>query len=425
MSSTTQSRLVLASQPATSGSRGYLRFHTGSTSFDDLPGRRSKLKDVLRRVQIAVKNLTAFGACPVADTQREFGGGKPAAVAALGTGKEPVRNAELLPIPSAFVFEHLAEHTEAGAADVLCQRRMLDHTPDVQALDRDHVKLPHQTRSELVEGVLACVRNLGVAASHFQPGLLSAVATLGLLCKPPLQESKPGGTLHRVAGVGYPGSVAERSQAADTEVDPHFLPGLGQVQNGFIEREGHEVAASRGLDYRRRGWFACELSRPFYTKPSELGDGEVFVVRFPFETTGCVFGGLPVLLGLETWELSPLCKEIGVGRLQVSKRLLERDATHFPQKRELRKFLLSGKRSTASVVVDGLTVLIGISSEPQRRIVSHPDTAERLRQYPLLRLARVEPECVLDVQLHKRFIILVSESNNLFNTNQRGNSSPA
>jgi hypothetical protein len=204
--------------------------------------------DVLGRVFITVENLSAFGACPITNIQREFGYGKPAAVTAFGRWEEPVGKPQFFAIPKAFVCEHLTEHPKAGARDVLCEGSVFYHSSHVEILNGNYVKLADESSSEFVERVFPGVCDFRVAACHPYCGSFPAVAPFGFSRQLPLQRCELRGTLHRVARIGYSFSIAKSRQSGNSKVNPNFLSGLREVWNGFIKSQRHEVASIRILD---------------------------------------------------------------------------------------------------------------------------------------------------------------------------------
>ena len=399
-----QSRLVHASQSRAFQGRSPDWSYRLSTCFNysrsnDLSGR--KFKNVFRRIFISAMGLSAFRACPVTDIQRELSHGKPAAGTALGARKETIRNAEFLPIPSAFIFEHGPEHSEAGAADVLGKRRVFHHPSHVQIFDCDHIELAHEPGGQFVQRVLAGVRDLRVTAGNCQLRLLAAVAAFSLLRKAPLEESQTFLPLPGVARVRDTLPVAECGKAGKPEVDTDFLPGLREVVDLLLESEGDEVFVVRRLGECDGAWVGLELAGPVDAEATELGDGKIFIRGIPLETAGCVFSSLLTLPVFELRELRTFSEEIRVGGLQVPEGLLERYRGDFLQVGELRQLLLGCQSRAASVIVGGNSRLETIHAESKSRVVSNPDTTESLSKNPLLRFAWIESECLLYFQLTK------------------------
>jgi hypothetical protein len=101
----------------------------------------------------------------------------------------------------------------------------------------------------------------------------------------------------------------------------------------------------------------------------------------------------------------PLGKEVLEGCLQMSQRLLLRDARRFPKPREFRVFPVDRPSGTAGVIVDWLAILKGIGPKLQSKVVGMSGATEIPRQLTLLTLSGVEAKCLS--YLHKRSTLLV------------------
>lgn len=265
---------------------------------------------------------SALHAVELADTHGHCRMDVPTSGATLRAWEEPVGDSDLFTVPHRLVFEHGAEDSKAGAADVLCERRQLDHSSNVQIFNAQDIELSNEPGGELVQRVLTSVRDAGVYLSYPQALTLPPLTFRFAACQHLLGASKPLGILRRVPRVGDPCPVGQSCQPRDSQVDPDRPSGLGERVLHLVEAKRHKVSPGAVLGYRDCGGSACELATPLDVKATDFGKGEVAVYRIPFESTGSELGGLSPVLALKARELRALSKEIGVSRLEVPQRLL-------------------------------------------------------------------------------------------------------
>jgi len=397
-----RAKLFDASTDTTFRSRSRDSIYKSSTSCH----RLSSGQNVFRSVLVSVQMLAAVFAFELSNFQAKASVDISATVTPLAAGKEPVRNAQLAPIPSAFVGQHLPEQAEAGATDVFGELVILDHPAHVQVLNRQNIEPAHQVGCELVERVLPAVGNLGVQSCHFQPLLIPSATTLDAPVENPLQSRQPCGMAGSVTRVGNFLPGGERCQPANSKVNPDLFPSLVERGLGwFIQTKTHEVTSVPALGYRAGSWLARETATPLDVETTDFGNCKVAIIRIPFESVDRVFSGLFAMLGSELWIGCPLSKKIGERGLQMPQSLLLRYTGRFTQPSELRVGAMFCESRAAGVVIDRLAVLEAVGAEAQGEVIDVTRTTELPRQLPRLAVGRVESVCVSN--FHKATIHLV------------------
>ena len=390
LSATSQCRLVDASTGLASASRSPKRSYKSSTSRFRLSGGQ----EILRRVFVAVVVCAAFGTGKLADIQRHSFVNVPASRASFAAGEEPIRNANLFPVPRSLVLQHRTEHAEAGATDVLGQAVVANHATHVQILDCQNIELANQIGCQLAQTILAAVGNVRLMLGDFQllpPPPITAFYATG---ENPLQSSQLASVPHRVSRVGDPSPIGQGCQPRDSKIDPDLLARLGECElRWFIQTKAHEISPTSVLGYRDRCWRTCELAAPLDIQATELGNAEILVFGIIVERGNGICCTLFPMLGMELGVLRSLGEKVTESCLQVAQRLLLGNTGRFFQERERRVVPMFSPSLATGVVVNGDSILEAGCSQVQGEIVSMPGAAELFGKLSLLSTSRIDPKC--------------------------------
>jgi len=341
LSATIKSRLVDASTGTARTGRSQLWSYTPSTSITSrLSGGRLRacareFQNVLGCVLIAVMGCAALAASEGANVQRHSFVNVPTSRASFAAGEEPIRNANLFPVPRSLVLQHRPEHSEAGTRNVLGEAVIPHHSAYVQVFNRQNVEPANQISRQLVQTVFTTVGDVDLMPSNLQLLPMPSTASFDTAGKYPLQSSQLASVPHRVSRVGDPSPIGQGCQPRDSKIDPDLLARLGECElRWFIQTKAHEISPTSVLGYRDRGGRTRKISTPFDVETTELSDEKPIVFGIPFESPDSIFGALPAVLGSEPWILRPLGEEVTKSRLQMPQSLLLRDAGALSKKRE-------------------------------------------------------------------------------------------
>jgi len=373
--------------------------------------RLSGGQNVFAGVLVSVQMFAAVFAIELTHVQTELNVNMSARETAFARWVESVRNPQLPTVPSALVFQHLAEHPEAGATDMLCQPVILDHATHVQVFDGDYVKPAHQVRRQFVERVFPTVGDVRLQPGDFELLQTPAATTLHAAGQDPLQPRQFHFMRGGVARVGDSSAITQGCQPADSKVNPDLTSGLGKRGLGWlVQRKTHEVSPGTILDYRDRDGLTREGATPLDAEVADFGNGKIVVGSIPLEPVDCVFSGLLAIFTTELGIGRPLGKEVGKRGLQVTESLLLRNTGRFPKPSELRVATVLRPSCAAGDVVDRLAISETICAESQREIVGVPSATKLTSQPLLLLVARIDSECLPN--FHKRNVVHVKQSVN-------------
>ena len=398
LSATSQRRLVDVSTGLASASRSPKRSYKSSTSRFRLSGGQ----EILRRVFVAVVVYAAFGTGKLADIQRHSFVNVPASRASFAAGEEPIRNANLFPVPCSLVLQHRPEHSEAGTRNVLGEAVVSDHATHVQILDCQNIEPANQISRQFVQAILATVGNVRLMLGDFQLLPMPSTASFDTAGKYPLQSSQLASVPHRVSRVGDPSPVGQGCQPRYSKIDPDLLARLGECEFGwFIQTKAYEISPTSVLGYRDRCWRTRELAAPLDVQATELGNAEILVFGIIVKCGNGICCTLFPVLGMELGILRSLGEKVTESCLQVAQRLLLGNTGRFFQERERRVVPMFSPSLATGVVVNGDSILEAGCSQVQGEIVSMPGAAELFGDLSLLATSRIDPKCHSLFHLHE------------------------
>lgn len=361
---------------------------------------------VLCGILVSVMAFAAFGTSPLTHAKPKTIQNMPTAATRLSAGEEAVDLRYFLSVDLGLIFEHADCHANTGIRNTLSETMVANHTAKIQILDKDVVESPDELGRHLIEIVFTAIHNMGVNPRHLQSLLIPSSTPLVFSGKYPLRSGELPFLLSKILRVGDPLSRGERRQPRDAEINPDRSPGFRQFLAFFVKAQSHEVAISTVLGYRNRAGLALELPAPANAESADLGNNQIAIDRIPLERRAGIFCALFAAPGLERRVACTLFKEVDVGSLQVSKRLLFGNGTDFGEPGEFRFPLQVRQQCRRLVIPNLLSGTIGIRTQPKRPVVDETRATKGLDQRCFLALGRVESELVAD--LHTTTILCVN-----------------
>lgn len=349
--------------------------------------------------------LATLGTGPHSDIQRQFFNNMSTDRASFARGEEPIAVQDLFVVPSALVLQHSSEGSEARIADMLGQFVIGQHTTDVQILDCDPVEPLDQVGRNFVQVVSTTVCDLGLNACDLETLTLPSPASLLPPTQFPLGTSELFLESSDVPWVRDSLTVRESGQPFDPEIHADTFSGLRHGLNRFVQNQRHEEPTGGVLGYRYRCRIARELSGPNDLKSSKPGDSEVSVVGVPFEGTSSVLSRLFCSLLLEGGVICPLLEEISECCLKMSECLLLRNTRDLVHPFIAFSLLQFCEHRGGCIVVDRVTVNVGVSTSTQHPVVDESTGTEYPGKSSSLVIGWVASESV--PELHKVMVRLV------------------
>lgn len=213
-------------------------------------------EDVFGCVRVTVVACPAVRARPCPDFEAGHAlrpGLRPAVGADLRARIILVDGYELSPVPFGLVFEHSTELRPSGVHDASVQpvfrglavgepmvrivrvgfrRASSGHVLHVEVFEYHRLVLADYPRAQLVEEVMAHVRDSGVGAGHLEGGFPTIVAAFGFAGERPLLPFEPLGEFLVVAWIRYGLPVAGDGVAVHSQVDSDCVPSGGEMPTG-------------------------------------------------------------------------------------------------------------------------------------------------------------------------------------------------
>lgn len=356
-----------------------------SARFNEVSPRRV---DILGRVFIAVMVCSTLWTIPLTKIERETGQNVAAATASFRRGEEAVHKPQLPAVSLAFVFEHGSELTEAGIGNRLGKAMVFHHSAHVQVFDADSVVSTHQIGGHFVQVILSGVADVFLYPGHANTLPVPHPASLDATGKNTLGLGKTSLVLARMLWVPYALPIGKGGETVNSEINPNRFPGRFELGKLFVQDQRDEVASAGFFNDRDGRGFRLELPAPVHIETTQTGDNQVRVLGIrsgKLESGSRVFGALLVSLPLEHRIPSLLVKEPHEGVIQMSERLLGRNAGDFPQPRGFLLPLPFGEFGGGLVVSNPfLPLLPSVSPIPERPVVDIPAAPEDLGKLRLL-----------------------------------------
>lgn len=383
--------------------------------------RMSCGQDIACCILVTVMMCLALGAAPFADGQRKIFDNVPTNVTAFARREEAVNQLQFLPVPFAFVGDHMAELRERRVREAASQAVVSHHSSHVQVFHADHVESSHQTGRYFMQMVTPSVCDVRLNFRDSQASFLASFASFLPSGQYSLSTSHPPLPLVGMPEIGNSFSCRKCSQSGDSEIDTHGLASFRHRLNQFVEDQRHEVPPGRILGYRRGCGVTCERSRPADFEFAELDNGQRAGLGIPLESRPRVLGRLPVSLLFEHRIARSFLEEVLECRLEMPQCLLGWNTRHFIQPGVFFVPLESCQCGRRGVVVNRLAISITVRAKPQGEVVDVPTTTKHASKQLGLFGIRIETESVSE--FHKLSIAIVTRLSRCPRNNRNGFSS--
>ena len=399
------SRLVHVS---TTGALQARRFETSDPVSACLNGVSLRIMDILGRIFIAVMVLAALWTIPLSNIERESSQNVAAAVTSLRGGEEAIHKPQLPAVSLTFVGKHLTKLTEAGIENRLGEWAAFNHSPHVQVLDADPVVSAHQIGRHLVEVILPSVYDVFLYPGNADVLPVPPAASLGSTTEDALRLGKTSLVFARMLWVADTPAIGKSSKSVDPKINANCFTGRFYLGKLFVENQRNEVSPTRPLGDCNSCRLRLEFAAPVYSETAQPADNQVRVVWVgpgKLESRSRVFSGLLVALLFESRVSGFLVEKLHKCVIQMSQRLLNRHAGHFPQPCGLFLSFPFGQFSRSLVITNLLLPLLPrISPIPQRSIVGVATTPEDLGKLCLLGLNGGESKLVSNLHANNIYV---------------------
>lgn len=380
--------MVRTSLTAGLHTRGHGVSYAVSMRCNGLPDRQN----VFRRVQISIMNRPARRAGPFPDLQRQRRDDMPAFGTRLGRWKPTVHTDCVFSISLGFFFKHPNSCAYAGVAQAAGKAVVFNHPSQIQILNTDNVVLADKLCRQFIQRVLTAVADFLMQSRHSTFRQRAALGTFLFLRQPSLQHGETPRALVQMLRVGDTLAIRQSGKPGNSEVNADGLPGFQQRLHFDINHEACEISAAGLTDNRYAGWVTREIAvptKPEYAKLADMDSPSVAELKAGLGIScSCACAFL-----FEGWISGALGEECREGGLEVSQRLLCRNAGHFIEPRRFRLALQNRQRLVALSVVHALAVLERLRPGVKRPVVDIPYTPKGASEDALLLWRWVKAVC--------------------------------
>ena len=306
------------------------------------------------------------------------------------------------PIPLRFVFQLADKLTPTDITDGLCQRVILDHVLDVEALDADCLVLTNNACREFVLIIPSPISYLSMRASNLEPGLRTVLRPFFLLGKSALCFCQLLLILGKILGIAYLFPCREDHHRLEAQVKPYLRVHHRQGFDSFLDQDGDEVAIGRILCDGHGGRLTSLRQRTApYDIERRLQPGKRKGGPIPVKGRPNVSSGLRAMLAMEGRILCSSFKEVPEGAIQMPQGLLKGNACNLVQPGILRVLLQGRESSRGVMILDALVFLVvGITAQTQRPVIHETSTAKGTSKYHRLLTSWVKSELIGSFLVH-------------------------
>lgn len=239
--------------------------------------------------------------------------------------------------------------------------------------------------------VLSAIGDFSVNFRH----LLASLGAIGraelFLAQSALRPGQPGGVFRSMAGIADPFTLVSDKQVFQTQVNAGYVGCHWQFAGLEFAQAAHKVAARRILGNGYGAGLTGQLTAPANVQRG-FALGQIQLAVPVLKGRAGELRRLEVPLTLECRVLGAAIKEVFEGSLLMAKALLQGHARHIRQKRQLRFFLEFGQSGVSADITDFfLTLIKGIGTPAQNRVIDKTHTAKGLSQQLNLFVGRVKP----------------------------------
>ncbi len=299
-------------------------------------------------------------------------------------------------IPLGIVFQLAHELTPADIGYSLTKAPIPYHVLHRQALDTDRLVFTDQAHRELVQEVLAAVGNASVNTRDFETSFVLVIRPPLLFSITPLRFRQFLFIHMEELRIANGLTVGEHDEGFQAKIGTDGLAGDRWPDDVLLDKQADEVAVStvlrdgntRRISTFRQGTRPADVQRFFHLC-------QRYASRSVREGRPRVLGALVIALLFERWITASALKEADKRPVQVTKRLLGRNARYFVQPRVFILLLqVSEHRGEVFVVQSPLLFVVGIRLKTQSPVVCDPRTTECLSKDTLLLVSRIKSKLV-------------------------------
>ena len=305
--------------------------------------RQSGGSDIDCGVDVSIVNCAAVRARPFSIGKRQRMAGCPALTTAFGGREKAINLDQLSAVPQSLIGQYSDKITPSGIGNGLRQTMVLNQTLHIEIFDADRLVFADQSNAEGMEGIAPGITYRRIGPSGLNLCLSSVLRSFLLLRQSPLFPSQLFLTLGKMLRVCDFFSRAENGQILQAEINPN--PNLTTTSHLLDLRDDAtgDVPAAIGIvahgDCRRVG---RKVPRPHHLQ--RLGHLRERQHLISIIKAGLgEFSGLASVFPAETRIFRSLAKEVPISRVEMTKRLLQRNARHFVKPCERRVFFKGRK----------------------------------------------------------------------------------
>jgi hypothetical protein len=320
--------------------------------------RQSGGQNILGSVDVAVVMHTAAGAIPVADALRHRLHHMPASRASLTAREEAIHLHQGASVPVGLVLQLPDQLAPRCISDRAAVSLAAQHPLHAQVLDGDQLVLLDQPCRELVQVIPARVGDPGVDAGDPLPRLLAITRTLLLLGQPLLRLGQACAMAIEATRVRDRFTLAGDQQALEPKVHTDAALDRRERLDGVIVHQQGDVPTPGRRERDRHGGRCAalgDLPAPADRQRFRALCQEQLPIT-PTEGRTAELSRATVALLLEGRVLGPLGEEVGERRLEVSQRLLQRNAGDLVEELQIVLLLPGGEHGTGLEVGDRLAL---------------------------------------------------------------------
>ena len=238
--------------------------------------------------------------------------------------------------------------------------------------------------------VLSAIGDFSVNFRHLQASLGAVLRSELFLAQSALRLGQPGGVFRSMAGIADPLILVSDKQVSQSQINADYTRCHGQFAGLKFAQAAYKVSTCRILGNGYGAWLTGQLTAPANIQRG-FALGQIQLAVSVSKGRAGKLCRLAVPLTLELRILGTTLKEVFEGGLLVAKALLQGHARYIRQKRQLRIFLDLGQSGASAGITDFfLTLIKGIGTPAQNRIIDKTHTAKGLSQQLSLFVGRVK-----------------------------------
>lgn len=244
-----------------------------------------------------------------------------AGMTAFARWEESVYFNDTATVPFAFVLEHINKRIPPTITDRLSKAMILDHIFDGKAFNMNSLVFANKLFACFMKKVLPLIRDLFMLPRKICDSFLSTVRTFDFSGYAFLKPSKPffrfAEKLRWLNHFGF----GRGNKGLDTEVEPNFTAHIGRLRN-------IQLAKDRGVIFPRRCFgnsnglhnaFNCSMKYDLNALTFRDIKSIIFNIKSLWNSKG-----LFVLFLFEVRKFGTFVKEIVIGYIEITQRLLKR-----------------------------------------------------------------------------------------------------